>query len=124
MGFYLVVGLASLCLLPVSYKRSGSMTRYVTISGAPIVWLLLAFAAGSAAVIERTGGAGTSQAVFTGGLIGTAFVQIVLLRRGTSGLAAGEGDQGGPPQRRPERTRDEPVDKPRDGELHRDRGEH
>lgn len=81
MGFYAVVGVMSLALLPLAYKRSGSMTHYVPITGAPVVWLLLAVASGTAAISEAAGDPGTSQAVFSGGLIGTAFVQVLLLRR-------------------------------------------
>ena len=81
MGFYALVGLVSLVLLPVSYRRSRSMTHYVPVTGAPIVWLLLMVASGTAAISEAAGDPGTSQAVFSGGLIGTAFVQIMLLRR-------------------------------------------
>lgn len=81
MGFYAVVGVMSLALLPVAYKRSGSMTHYVPITGAPVVWLLLLVASGTAAISEAAGDPGTSQAVFSGGLIGTAFVQVLLLRR-------------------------------------------
>lgn len=81
MGFYALVAVVSLMLLPLSYKRSGSMTEYVKVTGAPIVWLLLVVASGTAAITEAAGDPGTSQAVFSGGLIGTAFVQVVLLRR-------------------------------------------
>ncbi|HEX3004884.1 MAG TPA: hypothetical protein VHO27_11790 [Angustibacter sp.] len=81
MGFYALVGVLSLVLFPLAYKRSGSMTRYVPLTGAPIVWLLLLVASGTAAISEAAGDPGTSQAVFSGGLIGTAFAQLVLLRR-------------------------------------------
>lgn len=105
MGFYALVGVVSLVLFPLAYKRSGSMTRYVPVTGAPVVWLLLMVAAGTAAVAEASGAPGTSQAVFSGGLIGTAFVQVVLLRRGVRGHTAdapGEGDAGRRPQDAPE----------------------
>jgi hypothetical protein len=113
MGFYALVGVVSLVLFPLAYKRSGSMTRYVPVTGAPVVWLLLAVAAATAAITEAAGDPGTSQAVFSGGLIGTAFAQVVLLRRGASGLAAGERAEGGPAQPGAERPLDEPVDEPR-----------
>lgn len=81
MRFYLVV--LALCLVvgPVSCRRSGSMTRYVTFTGAPVVWLLLALSAGLAVVADRAGAARTAQQLFTGGLIGTGFAQVLLLRR-------------------------------------------
>lgn len=81
MGFYALVAVVSLLVFPLAYKRSGSMTHYVPVTGAPIVWLLLVVAAGTAAISEAAGDPGTSQAVFSGGLIGTAFTQVLLLRR-------------------------------------------
>jgi hypothetical protein len=105
MGFYTLVGAVSLVLLPLAYKRSGSMTRYVPMTGAPVVWLLLMVAAVSAAISEASGAQGTSQAVFSGGLIGTALVQVVLLRRGVRGRitdAGAEGDAGRRPHDAPD----------------------
>lgn len=81
MGFYAVIAILSLAVFPLAYKRSGSMTHYVPMTGAPVVWLLLLVASGTAAIAEAAGAPGTSQAVFSGGLIGTAFAQVVLLRR-------------------------------------------
>jgi hypothetical protein len=88
MGFYAVVAIVSLVLFPVAYKRSGSMTHYVPVTGAPVVWLLLLVASTTAAIAELSGDPGTSQAVFSGGLIGTAFAQVVLLRRVARDVAA------------------------------------
>ena len=85
MSFYLVVGVVSLVLVPIALRRSGSMTKYVMYTGAPIVWVLLAIASLSAAAVEYAGDPSTAQGVFTGGLIGTAFVLVVLMRRGVSG---------------------------------------
>ena len=80
MGFYLVVALACLVLVAVSWRRSGSMTNYVMFTGAPIVWVLLAWCR----VHRRDAralGPETARDVFTGGLIGTGFVLVVLMRR-------------------------------------------
>jgi hypothetical protein len=81
VDFYLVVLAVCLVLGPISYRRSGSMTRYVTYTGAPVVWVLLALTAVLAATSERAGDPRTAQELFTGGLIGTGFAQVVLLRR-------------------------------------------
>ncbi len=81
MDFYLVVLAVCLVLGPVAWRRSGSMTRYVTLTGAPVVWVLLGLTAVLAAVAERSGDPRTAQELFTGGLIGTGFAQVVLLRR-------------------------------------------
>lgn len=90
MRFYLVV--LALCLVvgPLSWRRSRSMTRYVTLTGAPVVWVLLAISAALAVVAARSGDARSAQQLFTGGLIGTGFAQVVLLRRTL--LAPGRGD--------------------------------
>lgn len=82
MTLYLVVLAVCLVLGPVAWRRSGSMTRYLTITGAPVVWVLLAVTGLVAAVTDRWGDARTAQELFTGGLIGTGFAQVVLLRRG------------------------------------------
>ncbi|GAB3589571.1 hypothetical protein GCM10027446_02310 [Angustibacter peucedani] len=81
MDFYLVVLAVCLVVGPISYRRSRSMTRYVTVTGAPVVWVLLGITAVLAASSERHGDPATAQALFTGGLIGTGFAQVVLLRR-------------------------------------------
>lgn len=81
MGFYLVVLGLCVVLGPVSWRRSRSMTRYLTLTGAPVVWVLLAISAALAVVAERSGDARAAQQLFTGGLIGTGFAQVVLLRR-------------------------------------------
>jgi hypothetical protein len=93
MGFYAAVGILSIIVFPLAYKRSGSMTHYVPITGAPVVWLLLVVAALTAAAAEAAGDPGTSQAVFSGGLIGTAFAQVVLRRRTVASRRGPEDDQ-------------------------------
>lgn len=96
MTFYLVVGVIALVLLPVAYRRSGSMTRYRVVTGAPLVWVLLAAASAGAVIAYLAGDPSLAQGVFSGGLLGTAFAQIVLLRRGL-------GEARGPSQDGPER---------------------
>ncbi|MGL5857495.1 MAG: hypothetical protein ACRC35_03670 [Angustibacter sp.] len=82
MGLYIVVGVISVVLLPVAWRRSGSMTRYVTMTGAPVVWVLLAATAVVSATAEVADAPSLGRGLFTGGLIGTAFVQVLLVRRG------------------------------------------
>jgi hypothetical protein len=78
LGVSVVVG----CL---SWRRSGgSMTRYRLYTGAPVVWVLLGSAAAGALVVARSGDAELAVALFTGGLIGTGLVQVVLLRRSSA----------------------------------------
>ncbi len=105
MTFYLVVVAVAAVLLPFSYKRSGSMTHYVTFTGAPVVWVLLAIAGAAAVIVHRAGDPTTAQEVFTGGLIGTGFAQIVLLRRGLGALS--KRDDTRPPT---SATDDDPAD--------------
>lgn len=85
MGIYVFVLVVSVVLLPISWRRSGSMTRYVQMTGAPLVWVLLAAASVLAAVCEAAGAGDLGLALFTGALIGTAFVQVTLVRRGLKG---------------------------------------
>ena len=86
MRLYVVVLLVSAVVGAVSWRRSGgSMTRYQLYTGAPLVWVLLAVAATTALVAEVAGDPVLATELFTGGLIGTGLVQVVLLRR-----AAGE----------------------------------
>lgn len=87
MRVYVVVAVLSLILLPLAYRRSGSMTRYRTMTGAPVIWVLLAASSLVAVVVAALGGEDTGHSVFTGGLIGTAFTQVVLLRRGDTRAA-------------------------------------
>jgi hypothetical protein len=81
MGIYIFVLVVSLALLPVAWRRSGSMTRYVAMTGAPMVWVLLAAVSIGAAICHVAGDPGLALGSFTGGLIGTAFVQVTLVRR-------------------------------------------
>lgn len=83
MGFYVVVLLACAGIFVASWRRSDrSMTRYVMFTGAPIVWVLLGASALVAALSVLFGNdEELGRGVFTGGLIGTALVQVVLLRR-------------------------------------------
>jgi hypothetical protein len=85
VGLYVFVLVVSVLLLPVSWRRSGSMTRYVQLTGAPLVWALLAAASVVSVVCEAAGVPDLGLALFTGGLIGTAFVQVTLVRRGLKG---------------------------------------
>lgn len=94
MTSYLVV--AGLCavLLPVAWRRSGSMTRYVVGAGAPLVLVLLGLFSVLCAVLARADGS-LAREVFTGALVGSGFTQLMLVRRTAAGDAA----------RRPERPR-------------------
>ena len=83
MRLYAFVLLLSAVLGVVSWRRSGgSMTRYQLYTGAPLVWVLLAVAAITALAAEVAGDPVLATELFTGGLIGTGLVQVVLLRRG------------------------------------------
>jgi hypothetical protein len=85
---YVVVLLLSAVVGAVSWRRSGgSMTRYQLYTGAPLVWVLLAVAAGTAVVAQVAGDPDLATQLFTGGLIGTGMVQVVLLRRATGDQA-------------------------------------
>ncbi len=85
MGLYIFVLVVSAVLLPVSWRRSRSMTRYVTMTGAPLVWVLLAAASVVSLICEAVGNRSLGLTLFTGALIGTAFVQVTLVRRGLKG---------------------------------------
>lgn len=80
MGLYVAVAGGCLLLVPVAWWRSRSMTRYVVVTGAPVVWVLLGVASVAAALVHRADPS-TAQQLFLGGLLGTAFVQVTLLRR-------------------------------------------
>ena len=83
MRLYVVVLLVSVVVGAVSWRRSGgSMTRYQLYTGAPLVWVLLAVAATTALAADVAGDPVLATELFTGGLIGTGLVQVVLLRRG------------------------------------------
>ena len=82
MPLYTAVLLLSVLVGSLSWRRSGgSMTRYRLYTGAPLVWVLLGTVAASALLTELTGDADLALGLFTGGLIGTALVQVVLVRR-------------------------------------------
>jgi hypothetical protein len=88
---FLFAAVISLILLPISYRRSGSMTRYVMKTGAPVMWALVLFSSLLAACIDRWGEESTAVQTFIGGLIGTVFVQIYLMRRQARANQRGEG---------------------------------
>ena len=104
MVLYVVVAVLCAAALPYAWRRSGrSMTRYVLGTGAPLVLIaLLAFAL-LALVLHRSDET-LAREVFTGGLVGSAFTQFLLLRR---------------TQKQDEATRPESTDGP---DNHRDRG--
>jgi hypothetical protein len=80
--FYALVLAVSVVVGVLSWRRSeGSMVRYRLYTGAPLVWVLLAVAAITALAAEVVGSPDLATALFTGGLIGTGLVQVVLLRR-------------------------------------------
>jgi hypothetical protein len=82
VALYAVVLVVSVLVGCLSWRRSGgSMTRYRLYTGAPLVWVLLGAVAVSALLAERAGDADLALGLFTGGLIGTGLVQVVLLRR-------------------------------------------
>ena len=82
MALCVVLLVASAGLGVASWRRSGgSMTRYRRYTGAPLVWTLLGGASAAALACEWTGNAELALALFTGGLIGTGLVQVVLIRR-------------------------------------------
>jgi hypothetical protein len=83
VGLYVAVAVLCVLLVPISHRRSRSMTRYVVITGAPVVWILLGAASAVSAAVHLASPS-TAHGVFAGGLIGTAFVQMVLLRRNLS----------------------------------------
>jgi hypothetical protein len=89
---YVLVLLASAVLGAVSWRRSGgSMTQYQLYTGAPLVWVLLAVAATTALIAQVAGDPVLATELFTGGLIGTGLVQVVLLRRATGDQARHDG---------------------------------
>lgn len=109
MVLYVVVAVLCAAALPYAWRRSGrSMTRYVMGTGAPLVLIaLLAFAL-LALVLQRSDET-LAREVFTGGLVGSAFTQFLLLRRTQSQDEATRPD-----------SSDDPDD-PADRGHHRDR---
>lgn len=90
MWGYLAIAVVCAALLPWARKRSeGSMTRYSVGTGAPLVIVLIGAAALVAGVAHRGGDSDLARELFTGGLIGGALVQFVLLRR-TYGIRLGQ----------------------------------
>lgn len=88
MRLYVAVLLVSAVVGAVSWRRSGgSMTRYELYTGAPLVWVLLSVAASTALAADLAGDPVLATELFTGGLIGTGLVQVVLLRRGVGDRA-------------------------------------
>ena len=78
---FIVFAAICLVLLPISYRRSGSFTHYVTTTGAPVMWALLLMASLVSWAFDLAGDEDTAVQLFVGGLIGTAFVQVYLMRR-------------------------------------------
>ncbi len=90
MWWYLGIALVCAGLVPWARRRSeGSMTRYSVGTGAPVVLVLFGAAALVAALVSRGGDGDLARELFTGGLIGGAMVQFVLLRR-TYGIRLGQ----------------------------------
>lgn len=90
MVWYLAIAVVCAGLVPWARKRSeGSMTRYSVGTGAPVVIVVFGLAALLAAVAQGQGDSDLAREVFTGGLIGGALAQFVLLRR-TYGLSLGQ----------------------------------
>lgn len=90
MWWYL--GIAAICaaIVPWARKRSeGSMTRYSVGTGAPIVFVLIGGAAVVASLAVGSGDSDLAREIFTGGLIGAALAQFVLVRR-TYGISLGK----------------------------------
>lgn len=90
MWWYLGIAVVCAGLVPWARKRSeGSMTRYSVGTGAPVVLVLFGVSALLAALVQRGGDDDFAREVFTGGLIGGALVQFILLRR-TYGISLGQ----------------------------------
>jgi len=86
MWWYVAIAAVCAGLVPWARKRSeGSMTRYSVGTGAPIVIVLIGAAALAAAFAQGSGESDLARELFTGGLIGGALVQFILVRR-TYGL--------------------------------------
>jgi phosphatidylserine synthase len=87
---FLVFAAICVVLLLVSYRRSGSLTRYEMYSGAPVMWVLLLVSSLISWGIDLAGNHSTAVETFAGGLIGTAFVQVYLMRRQARAAARGD----------------------------------
>nr|WP_284289047.1 cytochrome c oxidase assembly protein [Angustibacter aerolatus] len=91
--FYAVVLAIALGMLVASYRRSGGeWTRYLTGTGAPVVWVLLGGGSLLCLLVDVAGEGSLAQSLFVGGLIGTALVQVVLLRQAPVRGAEGSAD--------------------------------
>jgi hypothetical protein len=96
MWWYL--GIAAVCaaLVPWARKRSeGSMVRYSIGTGAPLVMVLFGVSALVSSVAHGAGDSDLARELFTGGLIGGALVQFILMRR-TYGIGLGQRPAKGP----------------------------
>jgi hypothetical protein len=112
MWWYLAIAVVCAGLVPWARKRSeGSMTRYSVGTGAPIVIVLIGAAAVVAAFTQASGDDDLARELFTGGLLGGALTQFILVRR-TYGLSlrpqplktpppAADADDAGPHASRP-----------------------
>jgi hypothetical protein len=82
MWWYVAIAAVCAGLVPWARKRSeGSMTRYSVGTGAPIVIVLIGAAALVAAFAHGSGDGDLARELFTGGLIGGALAQFILVRR-------------------------------------------
>lgn len=90
MWWYVGIAAIGAALVPWARKRSeGSMTRYTVGTGAPVVIVLIAGSALAAAVAQGAGDGDLARELFTGGLIGGALAQFILMRR-TYGISLGK----------------------------------
>lgn len=82
MWIYLGIAVVCAAIVPWARRRShGSMTTYSIRTGAPIVMVLFAVSALAAAWASAAGDPDLAREVFTGGLIGGALAQFILMRR-------------------------------------------
>jgi hypothetical protein len=82
MWWYLAIAAVCAGLVPWARKRSeGSMTRYSVGTGAPVVIVLIGAAALAAAFAQGADDSDLARELFTGGLIGGALAQFILVRR-------------------------------------------
>jgi hypothetical protein len=90
MWWYLGIAVVCAAIVPWARKRSeGSMIRYSIGTGAPLVIVLIGAASLTAAVAQGSGDSDLARELFTGGLIGGALVQFILMRR-TYGIKLGQ----------------------------------
>ncbi|HET8616940.1 MAG TPA: hypothetical protein VFL94_15570 [Actinomycetales bacterium] len=92
MWWYVAIAAGCAAMVPWARQRSqGSMTRYTVGTGAPLIFVLLSLAALVAAAAAASGDSDLARELFTGGLIGAALAQFILLRR-TYGLGRRQDD--------------------------------